>query len=237
MKPPIPAQPAPIAVALDVESLDAACELAAAVSPHVSHLKIGLETYLRDGAAGVERIMGAAASSTRLFLDLKLHDIPNTVRGATESVRRLEPDILTVHAGGGKDMVAAAVEAFGMGRIAAVTVLTSLSATDVAALGWSGTPAELAVRWAELAVAGGARALVCSPHEVASLRQAVGPEPWLITPGVRLPGANHHDQQRVATPAEAIANGASLLVIGRPITAADDPAAAAAAIAEHVRGA
>lgn len=224
---------APIAVALDAPRLDVAVAWAEAVSPAVSHLKVGLESYLRDGAHGV-RAVRAAAGACSLFLDLKLHDIPATVAGACRSVSELRPDILTVHASGGPAMVAAAAQALPDTAIAAVTILTSLSARDLTELGYAGNPEDCVVRLARSAVAAGARALVCSPNEVAMVRAAVGEDVLLITPGVRPAGAHVHDQQRVATPEQALADGADLLVIGRPITGADDVAAAAAAIASTV---
>ncbi len=222
---------APIAVALDVPDLAAACRIASQVGTHVDCLKIGLQTYLRDGSAGVHQIMDSASPGTELFLDLKLHDIPNTVAGAASSIAELKPALLTVHASGGPKMISAAAEALPDTRITAVTILTSMSGADLAAVGISGEPIDAVVRLARLAVDAGARALVCSPLEVAAVRAAVGPDIRLVTPGVRPAGAALGDQQRVATPAQAIADGADLLVIGRPITAAGDPGAAAEQIA------
>ncbi len=164
-------------------------------------------------------------------MDLKLHDIPNTVSGAARSVAALAPTYLTVHASGGAAMVRAAVEALPETRVAGVTVLTSLSAHDLEAVGLRGPALDAVLRLAVLAVGAGARALVCSPHEVAAVRAEVGPEITLITPGVRPAGGDVGDQARVATPEQALADGADLLVIGRPITGAPDPRAAAAAIA------
>ena len=235
---------APIAVALDAPELAVALDWARAVAPHVSTLKVGLETYLRDGddaVWGVRRAAEDAGAPCRLFLDLKLHDIPATVAGAARSVARLAPDYLTVHASGGSAMVRAAADALPDTRIVAVTVLTSLGAEDLVSVGMlppGAGPAEvreLAVSLAVAAVDAGARAVVCSPEEVAGIRAAVGPDPVLITPGVRPEGADAGDQRRVATPEEALARGADLLVIGRPITGADDPAAAAARIAAGIR--
>ena len=217
-------------MALDAADLMTAVDWASKCAPTVSTVKVGLETYLRDGADGVDAIR-KAAPDCRLFLDLKLHDIPNTVAGAARSIARLEPDLLTVHAAGGAEMISAAAAALPNCRIAAVTVLTSLSEADVQAIGWAGTPREAVSRLAGLAVDAGARALVCSPAEGASVRGEVGPGVTLITPGVRPVGAATQDQARVATPAQALADGADLLVIGRPITAAADPGAAAAEIA------
>lgn len=221
---------APIALALDAPDLDTACRWANAVDGVFSHVKVGLETYLRDGALGVAEIR-AAAPHCELFLDLKLHDIPNTMAGAARSVAALRPDILTVHAAAGSKGIAAVAEALPDTKVAAVTVLTSLSGLDLAELGVTGTPEQAVMRWARLAVDAGARAVVSSAQEVATLRALLGPGPVLITPGIRPAGADHGDQARVVTPADAIGSGASLLVVGRPVTAAPDAHAAAAAIA------
>jgi len=217
----------PIAVALDAPDVATAARWATEVAPHVSTLKLGLEFYLAAGADGVSQVR-AAAPGCRLFLDLKLHDIPNTVTGACRAVAGLRPDLLTVHALGGPAMVGAAAEALPDCRIAAVTLLTSMSPSDLRAVGLEGTPLDGVLRLAEMAVAAGARALVCSPQEVAAVRAAVGVEVVLITPGVRPAGTAVGDQQRVATPERALADGADLLVVGRPITGAPDRAAAAA---------
>ncbi|CAL9578532.1 Orotidine 5'-phosphate decarboxylase [Nocardiopsis dassonvillei] len=224
---------APIAVAIDADEIETAATWASAVAPHVSTVKVGLELYLRYGPEVVSAVRGA--NRVGVFLDLKLHDIPATVAGAARSVAGLGPAILTVHAGGGADMVRAAVEAAPDTEIAAVTVLTSMDEKDLEQVGLLGPARDAVRRLAVLAVGAGARALVCSPQEVALVRAEVGPDITLITPGVRPAGADRGDQSRVATPEEAIAAGADLLVIGRPITRAPDPGAAAAAIAEAVR--
>ena len=225
--------PAPIAVALDAPDLETAARWAGLVTPHVSTVKVGLELYLRYGPDVIASVRGA--SGVQVFLDLKLHDIPNTVAGATRAVARLKPAFLTVHAAGGPAMIRAAVEAAPNTQIAAVTVLTSLTADDLGAVGLQGPATDAARRLAVLAVEAGAQALVCSPHEVAAVRAEVGPDITLITPGVRPAGADTQDQARVATPEQALANGADLLVIGRPITGSADPGAAAAAIAAALR--
>jgi orotidine-5'-phosphate decarboxylase len=224
---------APVAVALDAPDLDTAARWAALVTPHVSTVKIGLELYLRYGPDVVASVRGA--SGVEVFLDLKLYDIPATVAGACRVVSRLRPEILTVHASGGPDMVRAAVESAPGCRVAAVTVLTSLGDGDMSAMGMSGPVSDVVLRLSAMAVAAGARGLVCSAHEVAAVRAEVGPDVTLITPGVRPAGAEMHDQARVATPEEAIRAGADLLVIGRPITRAPDPGAAAAAVAASLR--
>jgi orotidine-5'-phosphate decarboxylase len=225
--------PAPIAVALDAADLETAARWASLVTPHVSTVKVGLELYLRYGPDVVASVRGA--SGVQVFLDLKLHDIPATVAGAARAVARLKPAYLTVHAGGGPAMIRAAAEAAPQTKIAAVTVLTSLSEDDMSGVGLAGPASDVVRRLSTLAVEAGARALVCSPREVAAVRAEVGPGVTLITPGVRPHGAAAQDQARVATPEEAFAAGADLLVIGRPITAAPDPGAAAAGIATALR--
>jgi len=221
---------APVAVALDGPDLATITAWAGAAGPYVSTMKVGLETFLRDGDASVEAVR-AAARGRDVFLDLKLHDIPNTVAGAARSVAHLKPAFLTVHATGGSAMVRAAVEELPDTRVTAVTILTSLSEQDLADVGLLGPSIDAVRRLAALAVAAGARAIVCSPQEVAAVRAEVGDAAVLITPGVRPAGSASGDQARVATPEQALADGADLLVIGRPITAAPDVAAAAAAIA------
>ncbi len=228
------ATPARIAVALDAPDLASAVVLAGQVKDSVSTFKVGLELYMRYGPDAVQQVRDAAPGRL-LFLDVKLHDIPNTVGGAARAVAHLQPDILTVHAAGGTAMIAAAVEALPQTRVAAVTILTSLSAQNLDELGIVGPPIDAVRRLASLAVNAGASALVCSPAEVAAVRSEVGPEVLLITPGVRPVGADVGDQQRVATPEQALADGASLLVIGRPITAADNPGVAAAHLAASVQ--
>jgi orotidine-5'-phosphate decarboxylase len=221
---------APIAVALDGDSLPTVTRWASDVNDCVSHLKVGLQTYLRDGAQGLLAVRDAAPDCS-IFLDLKLHDIPATVAGACSSLASLHPDIVTVHAAGGAAMIAAAAETLPSTKIAAVTILTSLSDRDLTAVGFTGNAVDCVRRLATLAVSAGATALVCSPLEVAMVRAAVGPDILLITPGVRPADGDMNDQQRVATPARALADGADLLVIGRPITAAVSPREAATAIA------
>ncbi|MDQ6650337.1 MAG: orotidine-5'-phosphate decarboxylase [Actinomycetota bacterium] len=224
---------APIAVALDAPDVETAARWAQAVTPYVAVVKVGLELFCRHGPEVVEVVRGG--TRVELFLDLKLHDIPATVAGAARSVARLRPRYLTVHASGGAAMVAAAVDAAPDVTIAAVTVLTSLGDMDLDAVGLAGPPADAVRRLALLAVGAGARALVCSPHEVALVRSEVGPGITLITPGVRPAGAAAQDQARVATPQQALDDGSDLLVIGRPITGAADPGAAAASIAATLR--
>jgi orotidine-5'-phosphate decarboxylase len=226
---------APIAVALDTPDLDIALAWARAAGPSVSTVKVGLELFLRYGGAAVDGAREASGGRD-VFLDLKLHDIPNTVAGAARSVSDLEPTYLTVHASGGAAMVRAAVDQLPETRVAAVTVLTSMSADDLDAVGLRGPALDAARRLAALAVGAGARAIVCSPLEVAAVRAEVGPDITLIIPGVRPAGGDLGDQSRVATPEQALADGADLLVIGRPITGAADPGTAAAAIAASLTG-
>lgn len=227
---------APIAVALDAADAATMIRWAHQVGPVVSTLKIGLETYLRDGAPAVASAREAAGEQTAIFLDLKLHDIPATVAGASRSVAALEPDFLTVHASGGPAMIEAAAVTLPDTRITAVTVLTSLSEADLRMLGVlpdGEHVVDVVRRWAQLSVEAGARALVCSPREVAAVREVVPADVTLITPGVRPAGSDAGDQQRIATPGEAMAAGADLLVIGRPITGSRDPRAAAEMIAQE----
>jgi orotidine-5'-phosphate decarboxylase len=224
---------APIAVALDAPDLDTAAEWAALVTPHVSTLKIGLELYLRYGPDAVASVRGARGVD--VFMDLKLHDIPATVGGAARSVAKLRPDLLTVHAAAGPAAIASAVQALPDTKIVGVTVLTSLDDADLDEIGLAGPVSDAACRLATLAVRAGARGLVCSPREVAAVRAEVGPDIMLITPGIRPLGQDNNDQARVATPQAALRAGADLLVIGRPITSAADPGAAAAALGADLR--
>jgi orotidine-5'-phosphate decarboxylase len=214
--------------AIDTLELDHAQTLVRALTPHCAMVKLGLEFFLRHGAAGYE----SAAQGAEVFLDLKLHDIPNTVAGGVRAVLPLKPKLLTIHAQGGAAMVEAAVKAAaGQTKIIAVTVLTSLSTAALAETGVSGGPAQQVLRLARLALGAGADGVVCSPHEISLLRDAFGEKPLLVVPGIRPAGAALGDQSRVMTPQQAAAAGASYIVVGRPITESPDPAAAAAAIA------
>ena len=180
-------KPAPVAVALDAPDLETAARWAALVTPHVSTVKVGLELYLRYGPEVVATVRGASRVS--VFLDLKLHDIPVTVAGAARAVARLRPEVLTVHAVGGADVVRAAVEAAPGTMVAAVTVLTSLSDDDLGRIGLSGPVPDAVLRLAVLSVEAGAQGLVCSPREVSAVRAEVGDDVTLITPGVRPAGS------------------------------------------------
>ncbi len=223
----------PVAVALDAPDLATMRAWVHAAAPYIACAKVGLEMFCRSGAIAVEAVR-EEAPELDVFLDVKLHDIPATVRGAALALAPLAPTYLTVHASGGPAMVEAAALALPQTRITAVTVLTSLDAETMADMGWAGSPSDIVVALAQQAVDAGARAIVCSPQEVAAVRAVVPADITLITPGVRPAGSDSHDQVRTATPRAALQAGADLLVIGRPITGAADIAAAAAAIAVEV---
>jgi orotidine-5'-phosphate decarboxylase len=223
-------------VALDTTKTDIARGWATAVAPHCGMLKLGLEFFLANGAAGMGSI-----GARPIFLDLKFHDIPNTVAGAVRAVLPSAPALLTLHAAGGAAMIEAARDAVAAGgatrpKLLAVTVLTSLNAEALHDIGVAGGPRQQVLRLARLALAAGADGLVCSPQEVAMLRDALGAGPLLVVPGIRPAGAAAGDQARTMTPAEAARAGADWLVVGRPITQAPDPGAAAAAIAAELAG-
>lgn len=211
---------APIAVALDLETFSDIQRIATAVSPYVNILKIGLQTYYRDGEKAIDLVRDL---DCELFLDLKLHDIPNTVKGACKSLQRFQPEYLTVHASGGRDMVHAAVNEMLSTKITAVTALTSLSQVDLDAWGKISL-AHFAEALAQTASEAGARAIVCSGHEIAGIRASVGPALSIVVPGIRNASAAVDDQQRTMTLSKAIHQGADVVVIGRPITHAADPA-------------
>jgi orotidine-5'-phosphate decarboxylase len=217
-------------VALDFPDAAAALSCADQLAGSVSWFKVGLELYLAAGDSVVRELKRRGHS---VFLDLKLHDIPNTAASAVRSLARLEPDLLTVHAAGGRAMLSAAAEAARSlphpPRLLAVTVLTSMDTAALAETGVSATPVEQVLRLARLAAECGIDGMVCSPAEAAALHSAL-PKALLVTPGIRPAGADAGDQKRIATPQFALAAGASMLVIGRPITAEADPNAAAQAI-------
>lgn len=222
----------PVIVALDTDDIERLRVLAEAVAPSAGLVKVGLEAYVSLGAGAVE----VAAKAAPVFLDLKLHDIPNTVAGAAGAAARLGVSLLTVHASGGAAMIAAAVAAAPDVGILAVTVLTSLNGDALTAVGQP--PAgEQVPRLAKLAIEAGAAGVVCSPHEIAAVRQVIGPQPLVVVPGVRPAGAARDDQARVATPRDAMSAGASHIVVGRPVTNAADPGAAAAAILAELQDA
>jgi orotidine-5'-phosphate decarboxylase len=208
---------APIVLAVDTPDLEVAKRWIAATQNSISVYKLGLEFFLTFGQEGVRAIK--SETDSEIFLDLKLHDIPHTVKGAASAVANLAPRFLTVHASGGSAMVAAAVAASPQTDITAVTILTSLSEDDLFQVGYANPALESAVALASLSVAAGARAIVCSPLEIEAIRSSVGSAPHIITPGVRPAGeAGGDDQKRTMTPRAAIEAGASFVVIGRPIT-------------------
>lgn len=217
----------PIYLALDLPRLDAAVALAQKVKGHVGGLKLGLEFFCAHGHHGVHEV---AKVGLPLFLDLKLHDIPNTVAGAMQSIHVLEPAIVTVHASGGRAMMEDAKAAAGEHcKVVGVTVLTSLDQADLAATGVGGTPHDQVLRLADLAAEAGLDGIVCSGHEVAEVhkRWKTG---YFVVPGLRPADSALGDQKRAVTPRQARDAGASVLVVGRPISRADDPVAAARAI-------
>jgi orotidine-5'-phosphate decarboxylase len=220
-------------VALDVTTQDDALELVERLAGRVGMFKVGKQLFT---AAGPELVRGIVARGERVFLDLKFHDIPNTVSGAVASAVRLGVSLVDVHALGGPAMVAAAARACaGSGaRLLAITVLTSHDEKSLAAIGLPGTVADCVRRLALLAKDAGADGVVCSPHEVGLVREACGPAFLVVTPGIRPAGAELGDQARAATPASARASGSDYLVVGRPITAASDPAAAADAVVREM---
>ncbi len=221
----------PLYLALDVPRLDAAEALARKVKEHVGGLKLGLEFFCAHGHHGVHEL---AKVGLPLFLDLKLHDIPNTVAAAMQAIHVLQPGIVTIHAAGGRAMMEDAKAAAGeQCKVVAVTVLTSLDEDDLAATGVGGSAYDQALRLADLAHSAGLDGIVCSGLEVAAVRRQ-WKDGWFIVPGLRLPEgqakAGHADQKRTVSPREARDAGASVLVIGRPISRAEDPVAAARAI-------
>lgn len=223
-----------LAIALDVPDSKSAYELVDRLDGACRWLKVGMELYYSAGNELVETLAGRGYS---IFLDLKLHDIPNTVAGAVRSVTSLGVGLLTVHASGGPAMLRAAAEAAtasGAPRLLAVTVLTSMDQGELSAVGVPRTPAEQVLRLATMAKEAGIEGMVCSPEEVAAVREATGPDSILVIPGIRPAGAAADDQRRVATAADAIRRGASILVVGRPISKAPDPATAARKILEEI---
>jgi orotidine-5'-phosphate decarboxylase len=224
-----------IIVALDFASADAALAIAARLEPRSCRLKVGKELFTAAGPALIERLMGRGFE---VFLDLKFHDIPNTVAGACRAAAQLGVWMLNVHALGGRAMLEAAREAVAAGagqpKLIAVTLLTSMAAADMQDVGIAGDSASAVLRLARLAQASGLDGVVCSAREAQMLRRECGSGFCLVTPGIRPAQSGKDDQQRVVTPAAAIAAGADYLVIGRPVTQASDPAAALAAITHEI---
>ncbi|PWC56219.1 orotidine-5'-phosphate decarboxylase [Azospirillum sp. TSO22-1] len=225
--------------AVDTTELDAAQALCRQLAGLVGGVKLGLEFFVAHGPAGVRAVIGE--DGPPLFLDLKLHDIPNTVAGGVRAALPLKPAFMTIHTSGGPAMMRAAVEAAAQAgvqrpKILGVTVLTSMDDGDLESVGQRTPVAEQVVRLATVAKASGLDGVICSPNEVAAIRRACGPDFVLMVPGIRPAWAAKGDQKRVMTPAEALAAGADHLVIGRPITGEADPAAAARRIVEEIDG-
>lgn len=236
----------PLFVAIDTTDAGRAAALARAVASSVGGIKLGLEFFMANGAGGVQAVR-SAAPDLPLFLDLKFHDIPNTVAGAVRAVAPLAPALLTIHASGGPAMIRAAREAaaeaadrLGIATppaVVAVTVLTSLDDTDLMSVGQRGPSGDQVLRLTDTALAHGAAGVVCAPTELSRLRGRFGSQPLMVVPGIRPADAARGDQKRVMTPAEARSAGADVLVVGRPITGAEDPAEAAARIAGEIAAA
>ena len=217
----------PIFVALDTPDVEQARTIAVAARHHIGGIKLGLEFFVANGLHGVREM---AAVGLPIFLDLKLHDIPNTVAKAVQALRTLEPAVLTVHAAGGRAMMEDAKAAAPAGtKVVAVTMLTSLDEEDMHETGISGTPHDQVMRLTKLAREAGLDGIVCSGHEVKAAKKA-WPDGFFVVPGVRPANGNKADQKRIVTPANALHAGASILVVGRPITQAEEPDFAARAI-------
>jgi orotidine-5'-phosphate decarboxylase len=220
-------------IALDVPSADAIPDVVKSLPEAVRYYKVGLELFV---AAGPEALTFLQKRGKRIFLDLKLHDIPRTVARAVASASGYGVSLLTVHAGGGRALLSAAAEARPAGmNIVAVTTLTSLDQSDLTELGVTRDIREHTVELGALAIACGIDGLVCSPLEIRAFRQRIGAEPVIVTPGIRPAGGDLGDQKRVATPAMAVADGASFLVVGRPILEATNPGLAAEQILQEIQ--
>ncbi len=224
-----------IIIALDFNDMGTALSFVLQLDPQKCRIKIGKELFTSAGPKMVERFVGMGFD---VFLDLKFHDIPNTVARACSAAAELGVWMVNVHATGGRNMMAAAREAIDQYEkkplLIGVTVLTSLSATELHEIGIQGTPEEAVDRLARLAQSSGLDGVVCSPLETAILRESCGSDFLLVTPGVRPAGSQQNDQTRIMTPEDAIRNGSDFLVIGRPITQADDPAAALESISQSI---
>lgn len=232
-----PSSPEPqdrLAVALDFPSAKPALDLVDRLAGTCRWFKVGMELYYATGNGLIEDLRNRGF---QVFLDLKLHDIPNTVAGGIRSATEAGASLLTIHAGGGPAMMAAAAEAAaapGAPRLLAVTVLTSMDANELSAVGVACSPAEQVIRLAMLAKRAGINGMVCSAEEILTLRAKLGYESMLVIPGIRPTGSDIGDQKRIATPEVAIERGASMLVVGRPITRAADPARAAVSILDEI---
>ncbi len=224
----------PICLALDSRDPDRVATLAAATEEHVGMFKVGLTTYISFGSY----LTSSLSARRPVFLDLKLHDIPAQVAGAVQSVGATGASLVTIHASGGGEMIKAAVDAAGDVTVLAVTILTSLDDASLFEIGLTGPTEKAVLTLAELAIANGAHGLVCSPLEVEAIRARFGPTkeggPLLVVPGIRPAGSDAADQRRTMSPTEALSAGADVLVVGRPITDAANPAEAARAMAEQI---
>jgi orotidine-5'-phosphate decarboxylase len=224
----------PICLALDSRDPDRVATLAAATQDHVGMFKVGLTTYIAFGSY----LTSSLSAQRPVFLDLKLHDIPAQVAGAVQSVAATGASLVTIHASGGSDMIKAAVDAAGDVTVLAVTILTSLDDPSLSEIGMTGPTEKAVLTLAELAVSNGAHGLVCSPLEVEAIRARFGPTkdggPLLVVPGIRPKGSDVADQRRTLSPSDALSAGADVIVVGRPITEAANPAEAARAIAEQI---
>jgi orotidine-5'-phosphate decarboxylase len=223
-------------VALDVQTSDMVKQLVDSLPPEVTWYKVGLELFTAEGPAALQYLR---KKNKKIFLDLKLHDIPNTVAAAVASAARHGVAMLTLHAGGGREMLKAAVQSARKAdsstpKLVAVTTLTSLAQSDLLELGITRSLADHTLALGEMAISAGVDGLVCSPHEARAFRDKLGKGPILVTPGIRPAGADVADQKRVATPEAAIKAGASFLVVGRPITQAPDPTTAAKDILREI---
>jgi orotidine-5'-phosphate decarboxylase len=225
----------PIILAVDTDDLEIAKRWVSITNPYIGVFKLGLEFFIKFGQAGVKAVQ--AETEKPLFLDLKLHDIPNTVSKSALQVADLAPMFLTVHASGGRAMINAAAQSLPATKITAVTVLTSLDSEDLKEVGMGKDAQDLAIQLAKLSVSAGAKAIVCSPKEISQIRNAVGDQALIITPGVRPSGTlSSDDQKRTMDPKTAIEEGADYLVIGRPITKAADISHAAKIILQEIKG-
>jgi len=225
----------PIILAVDTDDLEIAKRWVSITNPYIGVFKLGLEFFIKYGQAGVKAVQ--AETEKPLFLDLKLHDIPNTVSRSALQVADLAPMFLTVHASGGRAMINAAAQSLPATKITAVTVLTSLDSADLKEVGMGKDAQDLAIQLAKLSVSAGAKAIVCSPKEISQIRNAVGDQALIITPGVRPSGTlSSDDQKRTMDPKTAIEEGADYLVIGRPITKAADISHAAKMILKEIKG-
>lgn len=217
----------PIFIALDTPDLDKAKSIASAVRNHIGGIKLGLEFFAANGPVGVKEM---AALDLPIFLDLKLHDIPNTVAKTVQALRPIEPAVLTVHAGGGRAMMEDAKAAAPIDtKVVGVTVLTSLDGEDLRDMGVSGDPHDQVLRLTELAKLSGLDGVVCSGREVGAAKK-IWPDGFFVVPGVRPASGTEGDQKRTVTPADAMHAGASIIVVGRPITQSHEPDLAARAI-------